>query len=644
VSLPTPLLDNRRFQDIVDEAKRLIPRYCPEWTDHNLSDPGVAMIELFAWMTDMMIYRLNQVPDILYTRFLELMGIELYPAAPARVDLTFWLSAPQAEPVVVPAGTQVGTVRTDREESIVFMTNEDLTIAQPDFTACLTATPDGRFQNKWDDLRAPGQEVACFPTPAPGDAIYLGFESPLEGSTLELEIEAHIEGIGVDPLRPPWAWETWSGESWVPATVYRDGTSGLNASGSLILLLGRHHEPLTLGPIRAYWLRCRMVEPEPDQPPYRESPQVGAVTPVVLGGSALAHHARPVPEQMIGLSDGTPGQVMRVKQFPVLPRRAGETIKVSSADGDQDWIEVPDFAASEEDSPHFTWNDNTGEIAFGPRIEYPDGTARHHGAIPPIDARVFARPHRVGGGTRGNVGAGTLTVLKSSIPFVARVENLQPARGGVDPETIDNAKLRGPTSLRTGQRAVTARDFEQLTLEASSEVARARCLPPSQEGGPVRLLLVPRLHVSADALVLDDLSLGDELLERVTSYLDERRIVGTRVEISTPFYQGITVVTRIRSAPGAQTELVRDRAINLLYEYVNPLTGGPEGLGWPFGRDLNVGELFALLSGVEGVTGIEEVLIFLADLRTGRRGEPRQRVAFPDDALPAAYQHQVLVR
>ena len=56
------------------------------------------------------------------------------------------------------------------------------------------------------------------------------------------------------------------------------------------------------------------------------------------------------------------------------------------------------------------------------------------------------------------------------------------------------------------------------------------------------------------------------------------------------------------------------------------------------------GELFALLSGVEGVTGIEEVLIFLADLRTGRRGEPRQRVAFPDDALPAAYQHQVLVR
>ena len=83
VTLPTPTLDDRRFQDIVDEAKRLIPRYCPEWTDHNLSDPGVALIELFAWMTEMILYRLDQVPDLHYTRFLDLMGIRLFPPAAA---------------------------------------------------------------------------------------------------------------------------------------------------------------------------------------------------------------------------------------------------------------------------------------------------------------------------------------------------------------------------------------------------------------------------------------------------------------------------------------------------------------------------------------------------------------------------------
>ena len=74
--LPTPTLDDRHFQDIVDQVKSMIPRYCPEWTDHNVSDPGVTLIELFAWMTDMLLYRVNQAPDKNYIKFLELIGIQ----------------------------------------------------------------------------------------------------------------------------------------------------------------------------------------------------------------------------------------------------------------------------------------------------------------------------------------------------------------------------------------------------------------------------------------------------------------------------------------------------------------------------------------------------------------------------------------
>ena len=110
MTLPVPDLDDRRFQDLVDEAKRLIPEFCPEWTNHNLSDPGVALIELFAWMSEMVLFRVNQVPDALYTRFLNLVGIEPFPAAPATVDLTFWLAGTPDQPVLVPAGTTVGTL------------------------------------------------------------------------------------------------------------------------------------------------------------------------------------------------------------------------------------------------------------------------------------------------------------------------------------------------------------------------------------------------------------------------------------------------------------------------------------------------------------------------------------------------------
>ena len=68
--IPSPNLDDRTFQELVEEAKRLIPQYCPEWTNFNPSDPGITLIELYAWMTELMLYRLNKVPVKNYLAFL----------------------------------------------------------------------------------------------------------------------------------------------------------------------------------------------------------------------------------------------------------------------------------------------------------------------------------------------------------------------------------------------------------------------------------------------------------------------------------------------------------------------------------------------------------------------------------------------
>ncbi|MGA1516120.1 MAG: putative baseplate assembly protein, partial [Ilumatobacteraceae bacterium] len=105
MTLPTPNLDDRKFQDLVDEAKRMIPSLCPEWTNHNLSDPGVALIEIFAWMSEQVLYRLNQVPERMYVDFLNLVGVKPFPASAATARITFWLSAVPEEAVVVPART-----------------------------------------------------------------------------------------------------------------------------------------------------------------------------------------------------------------------------------------------------------------------------------------------------------------------------------------------------------------------------------------------------------------------------------------------------------------------------------------------------------------------------------------------------------
>ncbi|HRE01327.1 MAG TPA: putative baseplate assembly protein, partial [Ilumatobacteraceae bacterium] len=265
MTLPVTNLDDRNFQDIVDEAKRLIPTFCPEWTNHNLSDPGVALIELFAWMTEMSLFRLNQVPDVFYTRMLNLVGFEPFPATAARADITFWLTTALDEPVVVPAETEVATAG-DIGETRVFSTLDDLVIAPPRVIAALTSIGADTYADVWDDLRIDQGAVACFRTVTPGDAFYLGFENTLAGVALRLQIDANVEGIGVLPDRPPMRWEVWQGEGWIPVRSYRDSTGGLNRNGNVVLLVPGQHEPLTLGGRRAFWLRARLLVAEPGQP------------------------------------------------------------------------------------------------------------------------------------------------------------------------------------------------------------------------------------------------------------------------------------------------------------------------------------------------------------------------------------------
>ena len=102
MTLPEIKLDDRRFQDIVNEARLKITQACPEWTEHNVSDPGITLIELFAWMTEMLIYRVNRVPDKLHVALLELLGIGLEPPTAASTEIQFRLAAPPTDSVVIP--------------------------------------------------------------------------------------------------------------------------------------------------------------------------------------------------------------------------------------------------------------------------------------------------------------------------------------------------------------------------------------------------------------------------------------------------------------------------------------------------------------------------------------------------------------
>ena len=87
--LPSPILDDRSYQQLRDELIRRIPVYAPEWTDRNASDPGITLIELFAFLGENLLYRFNQVPERTYLEFLRLLQIPLRPAQAAQALLEF---------------------------------------------------------------------------------------------------------------------------------------------------------------------------------------------------------------------------------------------------------------------------------------------------------------------------------------------------------------------------------------------------------------------------------------------------------------------------------------------------------------------------------------------------------------------------
>ena len=646
MTIPAPNLDDRTFQDIVDEAKGLIPRFCPQWTNHNVSDPGVALIELFAWMSELVLYRLNQVPDRLYVHFLNLVGIEPFAPSVARADLTFHLTAARDEPVTVPAGTEVATAAADDRDAVVFTTVEPLVVRQPRLAAALTAAggDEQRLADAWDDLRLEGQRATCFTSspPAPGDALYLGFDESVAGTLLCLSVQATAEGIGIRPAEAPLAWEVSDGGTWTAVDVIEDTTGGLNRDGHVVLNVPRRHTHVVLAERRAYWLRVRLVAVRAGQPTYESSPRILRLAASALGGTVAAEHSARAGRETLGRSNGRPGQSFPAGRSPALALPDGETVRVVEVDGTTtEWTRADDFSASGPDDRHFTWDAAGATVRFGPRVRYADGSARQHGAVPPDGAAVSISGYRYGGGVSGNVGSGALTVLRSTWPFVDHVTNLASATGGADAESVAEAKERAPFWLRTGNRAVTAGDYERLTLEASAEVARARCVP-GDAPGRVRVLVIPRATSPTGAL--DDFALSDALFDVVAAKLDATRIVGTTVEVGTPHYQGVSVVALLRAGSGLGAAVVRARARAALARYVHPLTGGPDGRGWPFDTDLNSADVRLRLEAVDGVARVEEVLLFAYDLRNRTRvGVAKDVVSLEPDAVFLSAANQVIV-
>lgn len=282
------------------------------------------------------------------------------------------------------------------------------------------------------------------------------------------------------------------------------------------------------------------------------------------------------------------------------------------------WGATEDLAEAGAGDRVYAIDRTFGQVQFG------DGV---HGTVPPIGKDNIVATYRAGGGARGNVSAGLIVTLRTTIPFVDSVLNPAAAGGGSDTELVESAVVRGPRSIKHRGRAVTAEDFEQLAREASQAVARVKALPLFNDRGEYETNWVTVIIVPGGLDTRPTPS--PQLRYHVEQYLRERAATSAafrkQVKVSGPAYVEVTVNADIYAESIDLAPQVEAGAVAALETFLHPLTGGYTLSGWEFGRLPCLSDFYSLLEAVPGMDHIENLSMTLSPVTPGgvKAAEPR---------------------
>lgn len=692
-NLPLPNLDDRRWTDLVQEGQALIPFYAPEWTDHNASDPGITLIELFAWLAEMDVYQLNRIPERHRRKFLALIGVWPHPPTASRTVIGFSLQPAAALPSYPHLPASVELEASDPfGQPVRFRTLEPLYVVPNQLQSIQLKNTRG-----YDDLTIRwlrGETVLPFgEDPQPGTALYMGFDRALPPNTpvtlfftfaerwaedaerqrLIQEAEASqllcrppdsfvtCDREENDPLRETSPVERQSHHSAVTTWEYldeqlkwkpldpskgqvEDETRSFTLNGRVVIRPPRSMGKAHLGQAgqELYTLRCRFVSGAFDAAPEMENLAVNGVlaeqatTPAELSWTYPSHLG--FLAEKVGEGTGTPVQRVETSEKPVQ-----ESSFQLFTEEDREllpWERRPDFDASGPRDRHFILDASHGQVTFG------DG---QEGRTPPAKVPILAR-YLATRAAAGNLAARSVLRLvdnnhnRSHLPDFASVQdqlaaitNLVPARGGAAAENLFHAEGRAFELTGRIERAVTLEDIEMLARETPGvRVARAwaqanrhPAFPCFQAPGVITLLILPYLPKDRPAP-------SRALRRMVKAYVSRRRVIGTRLEVIGPEYVEISVHARVEPQRGTDLADLRRRIEASLNRFFHPLTGGPDGQGWPFGRDIYRSEVLQV---IDETPGVDHVLSL--EINTPGSDPQCANICLGPVGLVAAGRHQI---
>lgn len=595
--IDVPNLDTIAFEELVEEGRGLIPRYAPQWTDHNLHDPGMTLLDLLAWFVDQQVYRIGFVSDAHLAAFAALLGVKRQAAVPAR-GLIWPRAGALASDQRIAARTRAHPIE---QPDLAFSVSHDLHLT----TAGIA----------WIDARRPGGTRRIRPDKASGailldpdtEALDIVFARPLapDGApaSLGLAYATPLPDPGAVPVRVDYlgADGTWhrATTTWVRSA---DGPAG--AAGVVLVAIPPEHSPvarlrLDLGaglprPMRPVRIALNVVP----------IVQIARLPALKIGeGAGWPDHELP-----FDLGGGTVPEAEPGFLPPVVRSTHGTEAAVK-------WDAVPDFSHSGPADLHYVLDQGRGAIAFGNGI---------NGRLPARGDEIFRDALDVTLGALGNLAAvaawGVTHVdIPDGKPFG---RNLDPVSGGSDAWSREDlrAELRRHARLRAAMLTNedllrAADDLKGYGIERAEVLARyLPALPGREVPGARTLLLRAGQGVAAN----------DAWLDAVDRALAPRRVLGERLSVVAVEEVKVDVEALLLVAAGSDQVRIRGDAEQYLRERLATVKRGDdqEIAPWPSGRPVTIAELETLLASVDGVLAV-------TDLRLARAGETPARVSLP---------------
>jgi baseplate J-like protein len=674
MSIRPPALDDRSFDDLVSELIARIPAHTPEWTNPVAGDPGRTLIDLFAWLGDALLYRVNLIPERQRLAFLKLLGEQMRPAAAATGIISLAPAQPDAATAVTLAkGALVkGPVNfeTLSEITVLPLTGQcyiKQTLSQEQLKSkAISDTIAGLSKIYQIDVRAsvPYQTTVVFDQnqanlngidlstqtvdgslwvallagpKADVTAVRASLGSGEQQVLLNVGFAPAMQVVGVTtdvssnrpPIQHNWQISLKTLPKAAPQYVnvhelgdptVGDTTRGLTRPGVIRLELPQASD---LG-VPENDVHLDPNAGTQNRPPRIDDLKLAArlvtwlrLTPAdAMKVSWLGINAVEIDQRqtsggkIIGVSDGSADQVYPLGQTSVDPNTLQLQVDMEGV-GYVVWTRTDDLNLASPNDTMYELDSEAGTVQFG------DGV---RGMLPPRGRRIRVQSMRSGGGAQGNLPPQSLTAItavdlnNNQVTGLKVIQSLS-TTGGADSESLASAEQRIPAILKHRDRVVTIDDYRALAQTVpGSVVGRVEVLSlfhPQNLQNNIPGVVSVMVLPKRDQISLPNPRPDRTMLETVFAYLEPRKPLATEMYVIGCDYRGIGLSIGISVRNGFGPDTVASQVTAALKQALWPLPpGGFLGAGYPLGKTVRTLELEIIAANVPGVDEVTGINLF----------------------------------